>query len=131
MHNNEFRMITEDMERLKERVMSRVRIVRRIRAFLSSPVSSATFAIIFLLCANIFVSFTDIVHNIMIHGEWGSRLSYTCDAVLHTRIMVQIFAALTSVSVLVLLVKILFRLKTPVYFLGNFLTSIPLKLFRS
>ncbi len=132
MHSEDFKLITEDMERLREEVLSRVRTVRRMRAFWASPFSSAALAIIFVLCASIFVSFGDVVHNIMAHGEWSGRFSYTYASLIHTRIAVQILAVLTSVSCLILFTKILFRLRSPVYFIGNFITShTSRKLFRS
>jgi hypothetical protein len=132
MRNEEFRLITEDMERLRDEVMSRVRIVRKIRAFLTSPASSATLVVVFLLCTSIFVSFTDIIHNIMIQAEWGGRVSYAYQAVMNTRMSVQVFAFLTSLSLLVLFTKILFRLRTPMYIIGSFLSSFSrFKFFRS
>lgn len=129
MTNEQLRGITNDMERLHDEVMSRVRFLRRIRAFLSSPASSAVLALLFMLCASIFVSFSDVVRNIMLQGEWGTRFSYTYDAVLHAQIAVQVFAFLTSLSFLVLFTKILFKLRAPVTSIGNYLFSF--KFFRS
>jgi hypothetical protein len=132
MMHNDYKLITEDMERLRQEVMSRVRTIRRIRSVLSSPYLSAVLVLIFVLCASIFVSFGDVLHNIMSQAEWGGRFSYTYSSIVHARIAVQIFAVLTSLSCLALLAKILFRLRTPVSFLGNFLASrSPLKFFRS
>jgi hypothetical protein len=132
MTRNEFTKISTDMERLRDDVLSRVRTVRRIRAFFASPASSATLVIVFILCASILVSFGDIVHNIMSQTEWGGRFSYTYSSLVHSRIAVQILAGLTSLSCLALLYKILFRLRTPVYIIGTFIVSkSPLKFLRS
>jgi hypothetical protein len=132
MTTQEYKMIKEDMERLRDEVMGRVRIVRKIRAFFASPVSSAAFVVVCVLSASIFVSFADVLHNIMAQTEWGSRFSYTYLSLVHARILVQVLAVLTSISGLALLAKILFRLRTPVYFIGNFITErTPFKFFRS
>jgi uncharacterized membrane protein YjjP (DUF1212 family) len=132
MHNQEFKLITEDMVRLRHEVMSRVRFVRRVRTVLSSPYLSLVFALIFVLCASIFVSLADVVHNIMVQSAWGGRLSYTYSSLMHAKIVVQILALLTSLSCAALFAKILFKLKTPAYYVGNFLVSLrPLKFFRS
>lgn len=132
MSNDNFKLVTDDMARLREEVMSRVRTVRRLKAFLASPISSATITIVCVLSASILVSFGDIIQNIMTHAEWGGRVSYTYSSLMHARIAVQVLAALTSVSLLILLSKILFRLRTPAYFLGTFIVSrSPLKFFRS
>jgi len=111
MLNDDFRLITEDMQRLRERVLSRVRMVRRIRAFFASPFSNALFVLAFLLCASTLVSIGDIVHNIMVQAEWGGRFSYTYTALIHARIMVQVLAGLTSLSLFVLVSKVLFKLR--------------------
>lgn len=130
MPNEDFRLITVEMERLRERVLSRVRMVRRVRAFFASPYSSALFVLAFLLCASTLVSLGDVVHNIMVHAEWGGRFSYTYDALIHARIMVQILAGLTSFSLFILVTKILFKLRTPVYSIGNFISHYSFRLFR-
>jgi hypothetical protein len=116
MRNEEFRLITEDMERLREEVLSRVRVVRRVRAFLASPAASAVVTISILLCASIFVSFGDIIRNIMLHTEWSGRFSYTYSSLMHARMAVQVFAGLTSVSLLVLCVRLLLRIRTLRFF---------------
>jgi hypothetical protein len=131
MHNEEYKIIKEDIERLREEVMSRVKTVRRLRAVLTSPYSSAVLAIICLLSASIFISVGDVVHNIMAQGEWGGRLSYTYSSILHTGIIVQIIAGLMSLSCLALFLKILLKLRSPMYFLGHFISSRSPKLFRS
>jgi hypothetical protein len=132
MYNDEFAIIQRDMARLKDEVLSRIRTVERIRAFLRSPASNATITLVLILCASIFVSFNDVVHNIMAQGEWGGRVSYTYLAIMQARVLVQVFAGLTSVSCLVLLFKVLMRLKAPAYFIGNFfVTRSPVRFFRS
>lgn len=132
MMHNDFKQVSIDMERLKEEVLSRVRTVRRIRAFFKSPMSSASLVVILLLCASILVSFGDIVHNIMAQGAWQGRFSYTYISLLHARMAVQVLAGLTSLSFLVLFAKILFRLRTPVSSVGNFIANrISFRLFKS
>lgn len=132
MRNEEFRLITRDMERLRVEVMSRVRTVRRIRSFLASPFLSAILTVVFLLCASIFVSFNNIVSNIMAQAGWSGRFYYAYSSLMHTQVAVQIFAFLTSVCCLILFTKILFRLRMPVYSIGNFIVSRSgFKFFRS
>lgn len=129
---DEYKMVREDMARLREEVISRVRTIRRMRAFLASPMSSASLALVLVLCTSILVSFGDIVNNIMAHSEWGGRFSYTYSSLVHARVVVQVLALLTSLSCLVLLIKILSKLRTPAYFIGNFISSrTPLRFFRS
>ncbi len=112
--------------------MSRIETVNQVRNFLMSPISTATLVVAFLLCGTIFVSFADIIRNIMLQAEWGGRFSYTYSSFLHTRMVVQVLAVLTSISCLLLLAKIMLRLRTPIYGIGSFIASrSPLKFLRS
>ncbi len=117
MTNENYKIMQTNMERLRDDVLLRVRTIQKIRAFIASPASSATLLAVFLACASIFVSFEDIIHNMMTHAEWTGRLSYTYTSILHARIVVQIFAFFVSALGLMLIVKLLSRT--------------PLRIFRS
>ncbi len=109
MTNESYRTMQLNMGRLREEVLSRVRTVQRIRAFLASPASSATLVVVFLACASIFVSFGDIARNLMMHSEWSGRFSYTYSSLMHTRVIVQIFAGLIMALGLIFVTKLLSR----------------------
>ena len=132
MTRDEYSLIREDVARLREEVMSRVRTVRKIKAFFASPLCSASFAVVFISCTTIFVSLRDIVHNVMLQTEWGERFFYTYSSLLHTKVMVQILALLASACCLILFLKVLMKLKAPVYFVGKFLHArLPVRIFRA
>ncbi len=113
-------------------LMSRVRTVRSIRAFMASPLSSACMAILFVTISCVLVSIGDVTHNIMAHGEWSGRLSYVYTSLMHSRIIVQALVFFTIVSCFMVLVRSAFKLRTPLYFVGNFIVSMsPVRFFRS
>ena len=109
----------------REDVMSRVKTVRGVRTFMASPLSSIFLATVLILCASIVVSFDDVLHNIMVHKEWGGRLSYTYSSLIHSRIVVQVFAFFTTVSLTMVFIR---SIRTSLHFVGNLS---PLRFFRS
>lgn len=115
-----------------ETLMSRIRTVNEVRSFASSPLAGACLAMLFLIITSVMISVGDVVHNVMVQSEWGSRFSYIYSSILHSEIIVQALAALTFISCLMVLYRSLRRLKTPLYFVGNFIVSYsPVRFFRS
>lgn len=130
MYKDDYRTIGE-MRRTDD-IMSRVRTVGGIRAFTSSPMAGACLAIVFLVSTTVVVSVRDVMSNIMAQAEWGGRLSYAFSSLLHSRFIVQALALLVLVSCTMVLFRSMRHLKSPLYFVGNFLASVsPLRFFRS
>lgn len=129
--NNDHYRTTQEMRR-RDDIMSRVRTVGGIRMFTSSPMAGACSAIIFMVFTTVVVSVRDVMNNIMAHAEWGGRLSYTFSSLLHSRFIVQALAVLMIISCAMVLLRSMRHLKSPFYFMGNFLASVsPLRFFRS
>ncbi len=83
---------------LKYEVMSRIRTVRNIWLFTTSPLASALFAAALIFCSSILISFTDVLANIMTQVDWVDRFSYAYSSLLHTRIIVQTVFGLLILS---------------------------------
>lgn len=129
MYNNYYS--TTEMQR-NEEIMNRIRTVRMTRAFFASPFAPVALALVFFVCTSVVVSVGDVMHNIMVQGEWSGRLSYAYSSLLHSRIIVQTLALLIVISCLMVIRRSLPKLRSQLSSAGHFIFAhSPLKLWRS
>ena len=79
---------------VRNEIMSRVRTVRGVRGFFTSPLTSSLFGIALIACMSILVSLGDVFANTMAQGNWSERFSYAFFSFLHSRFIVQTLAGL-------------------------------------
>lgn len=130
MYRDEY--VTHAEARRRDDILRRVKTVRGVRALMNSQSAGVFFATVFLVCTSVLVSVGDVIHNIMSQSELAGKFSYTYASLIHSRIIVQALALLMAISFFMIIARYLKRLSTPIYFVGNAITSLsPLKFFRS
>lgn len=100
---------------LKYEVMSRIKTVRNIWLFTTSPLAGAIFTTALIFCSSILVSFGDVVANMMAQVDWSERLSYVYSSLLHSRVIVQTMAILVVGSMLMLSINSVRRLRAIIW----------------
>ncbi|MDP3962661.1 MAG: hypothetical protein Q8Q03_02235 [bacterium] len=100
---------------LKYEVMSRIKTVRNIWLFSTSPLAGVIFTAALIFCSSILVSFGDVVANMMMQVDWTNRLTYAYSSLLHSRVTVQALAILLAGSFLMVSINSLRRLRAIIW----------------
>ncbi len=105
-------------------VMTRVKTVRGLRMFLTSPLSGGILVCAFTTWIAIIVSVKHVYINALHHGNLADCLFYVYSSFLNSRVIVQILAALIALGCGMLLLNCLRVLKNKILSpIGHFLFS--------